>query len=70
MLTSYFTEYAEVSYDIESTIENWMIAPFEDVTFERDLLIEEWMIKPFNPLEEEGEEELCIEEWMTTALWE
>lgn len=65
---SFYSEYTEISYDMESTIENWMIAPFGEVIAERDLLIEEWMTKPFYPSAEE--EDLYLEEWMTRNFWE
>ena len=65
---SYYAEYAEVSYENELSIENWMITPFQEPYFESDLLLEEWMTAPFET--SEREEELCLEAWMTDPLWE
>ncbi len=44
-----------------------MTKPFESNYYEADLIIESWMTKPFEQ-KEEIEEEIEIEEWMTT-IW-
>ena len=48
-------------------IEAWMTKPFESNFYEEDLIIEVWMTKPFE-FDEEIEEEIEIEAWMTT-IW-
>lgn len=54
-----------VPTDLDMGIEEWMTKPFESNYFEADLIIESWMTKPFEQ-KEEIEEEIEIEEWMTT----
>jgi len=56
-----------VPTDFDMGIEEWMTKPFESNYFETDLSIESWMTKPFEQ-KEEIEEEIEIEEWMTT-IW-
>lgn len=56
-----------VPTDFDMGIEEWMTKPFESNYFEAELIIESWMTKPFEQ-KEEIEEEIEIEEWMTT-IW-
>ena len=56
-----------VPTDFDMGIEEWMTKPFESNYYEADLIIESWMTKPFEQ-KEEIEEEIEIEEWMTT-IW-
>ena len=56
-----------VPTDFDMGIEEWMTKPFESNYYEADLIIESWMTKPFKQ-KEEIEEEIEIEEWMTT-IW-
>ena len=57
-------------YEEELVLESWMLSPFENTYYEEELLIESWMTKPFGSdeiTEELIEEEIEIEEWMTTS---
>ena len=56
-----------VPSDLDMGIEEWMTKPFESNYYEADLIIESWMIKPFEQ-KAEIDEEIEIEEWMTT-IW-
>lgn len=49
-------------YEEELTIESWMSSPFETSFYEEDLSIEPWMTKPFDL-----DEEIEVEQWMTTS---
>jgi hypothetical protein len=70
--TTYYIDYADISYENEYSLEPWMTVPFEDVLFE-DAIFEEnlnnepWMNKPFET--EELQEELRLEDWMATSFW-
>lgn len=68
-------------YEVEPIIESWMTAPFESNYYEEDPFIEPWMTTPFETNYYEVEpfieswmivpfdldEEIEVEEWMTTA---
>ncbi len=54
-------------YEEELLLEAWMVSPFESSYYEADPIIEAWMTKPFES-DEEIEEEIEIEAWMTT-IW-
>jgi len=54
-------------YEEEVLLESWMVSPFESNYYEADPIIEEWMTKPFES-DEEIDEEIEIEDWMTT-IW-
>lgn len=54
-------------YEEEVLLESWMISPFESNYYEADLIIEEWMCKPFES-DEDLDEEIEVEAWMTT-IW-
>jgi hypothetical protein len=49
-------------YEVEPVIEPWMTTPFESNYFEADPIIEPWMTVPFDL-----EDEIELEEWMTTS---
>ena len=59
------TFYVPREFDMD--IEDWMTKPFESDFYEEDPIIEVWMTKPFE-FDEEIEEEIEIEAWMTT-IW-
>jgi len=59
------TFYVPREFDMD--IEDWMTKPFESNFYEEDPIIEVWMTKPFE-FDEEIEEEIEIEAWMTT-IW-
>lgn len=62
---TYYTEYVDVYYENDYSMESWMSTPFETMDLEEGPSLEKWMLTPF-----ETEEELEVEEWMTVALWE
>ncbi len=54
-------------YEEDLLLEAWMVSPFESSYYEEDPIIEVWMTKPFE-FDEDIEEEIEIEAWMTT-IW-
>jgi hypothetical protein len=52
-------------YEEELLLEAWMVSPFESSYYEADPIIEAWMTQPFES-DEEIDEEIEIEAWMTT----
>lgn len=56
-----------VPTDLDMGIEEWMTKPFESNYYEADIIIEAWMTKPFES-DEDLEEEIEIEPWMST-IW-
>ena len=49
-------------YEVEPFIESWMTVPFECNYYEVEPFIESWMTRPFD-----SDDELEVEEWMTTS---
>ena len=66
VIESFVIESAEVVFEEELSMENWMSAPFETNVYEEALTLESWMSAPF----ETGvyEEALSLESWMTTPF--
>ena len=62
---TYYTEYVDVYYENDYSMETWMSTPFETMDLEEGIYLEKWMSTPFDT-----HEELEVEEWMTEALWE
>ena len=54
-------------YEEDLLLEAWMVSPFESSYYEEDPIVELWMTIPFE-FDEEIEEEIEIEAWMTT-IW-
>ena len=49
-------------YEVEPFLESWMTIPFESNYYEVEPVIESWMTVPFDL-----DEEIELEEWMTTS---
>jgi hypothetical protein len=60
---TYYTDYAQISYENEAAFENWMATPFEEAIVENGPVMEDWMSQPFES--DLSEEELYLEEWMS-----
>ena len=59
-------EQADVVYEEELGMENWMATPFESTFDEEEICVETWMVSPFeNTI---VDEELILESWMTTPF--
>ena len=59
-------EQADVVYEEELGLENWMSAPFESSVAEDELFLESWMSTPFEC--DVCDAELGLESWMTTPF--
>jgi hypothetical protein len=65
--TTYYVDYADISYENEYSLKQWMTAPFEDAIIDENLPMEPWMNEPFETVE--LQEELRLEDWMATSFW-
>ena len=63
---SYYMDDSEISYTIESDIEQGMSDPYEEDFVEEDMPLEPWMSDPFET--EEVQEGLVLEPWMSTPF--
>jgi hypothetical protein len=64
--TTYYVDYADISYENEYSLKQWMTAPFEDAIIDENLPMEPWMNEPFETVE--LQEELRLENWMSTPF--
>jgi len=60
-------EQAEVIFESDLEVENWMNTPFESGLAEEEMVVENWMVAPFESAL--AEEELIVEQWMITVSW-
>ena len=63
---TYYSDFAEISFENEAAFEQWMASPFEEALIEIGPLMEPWMSCPFET--EEIEEELSLESWMSSPF--
>ena len=63
---SFFFENAEVIYERESAVENWMTVPFEEELTEEIIALENWMAAPLG--ETTLETGPALETWMTVPF--
>ncbi len=63
---TYYSDFADISYENEPLIESWMSAPFDEAFFEDALTLEAWMSDPFES--DELQDELSLEDWMSTPF--
>lgn len=63
---TYYLDHAEVIFETEPVMENWMTVPFDNQFCEEVLELESWMTSSFtNDLEDSGP---ALEVWMTTPF--
>jgi hypothetical protein len=58
-------EHADVVFEEELGLEEWMTAPFVSSVVEEEMILESWMTTPF---EHNLDEEIILESWMTTPF--